>query len=194
VDVKTHEEDEIVVFKMRAKLFVFVKEDVYGGEKRTDFWKERGTGDVKLLRHREMGKIRLLMRQEKTLKICANHLVAPTVEITENVGSDRSWVFTAADFADEELKTETFAIKFGNSDKAKKFKESVELAKKINGGEADPSLAVAIADDDEDEKKEDTKKEEGEKKEEKKEEKKDEEVDKAAEELSKAKIEGSEDA
>lgn len=29
---------------------------------------------VKLLKHRENGKIRLLMRQEKTLKIRANHI------------------------------------------------------------------------------------------------------------------------
>ena len=29
---------------------MFVKEDVYGGETRKNFWKERGTGDVKLLR------------------------------------------------------------------------------------------------------------------------------------------------
>lgn len=36
-------------------------------------WKERGTGDVKLLRHKEKGSIRLLMRRDRTLKICANH-------------------------------------------------------------------------------------------------------------------------
>lgn len=36
-------------------------------------WKERGTGDVKLLKHKTTGKIRLLLRQEKTLKVCANH-------------------------------------------------------------------------------------------------------------------------
>lgn len=36
-------------------------------------WKERGTGDVKLLKHKEKGTIRLLMRRDKTLKICANH-------------------------------------------------------------------------------------------------------------------------
>ncbi|KAF3850585.1 hypothetical protein F7725_012357, partial [Dissostichus mawsoni] len=36
-------------------------------------WKERGTGDVKLLKHREKGTIRLLMRRDRTLKICANH-------------------------------------------------------------------------------------------------------------------------
>mmetsp|Transcript_35411 Transcript_35411/g.43728 ORF Transcript_35411/g.43728 Transcript_35411/m.43728 type:complete len:141 (+) Transcript_35411:1349-1771(+) len=129
-----------------------------------------------------MGKIRLLMRQEKTLKICANHLVAPTVELSANVGSDRSWVFTAADFADEELKTETFAIKFGSSESAKKFKECVELAKKVNNGEVDPSEAKPIVDDDEEEAKdkEDEKKEEP---------AKDTEVDRAAEDLAKAKIE-----
>jgi len=37
-------------------------------------WKERGLGLVKLLKHKENQKIRLLMRQEKTLKIRANHI------------------------------------------------------------------------------------------------------------------------
>ena len=36
-------------------------------------WKERGTGEIKLLKHKENGKIRVLMRRDKTLKICANH-------------------------------------------------------------------------------------------------------------------------
>lgn len=29
---------------------------------------------MKLLKHKETGKVRLVMRQSKTLKICANHL------------------------------------------------------------------------------------------------------------------------
>ena len=37
-------------------------------------WKERGTGDVKLLRHSEKNYVRVVMRRDKTLKICANHL------------------------------------------------------------------------------------------------------------------------
>jgi Ran-binding protein 1 len=53
------------VFKMRAKLFKYVAE--------TREWKERGTGDVRLLKHRENGKTRLVMRRDKTLKVCANH-------------------------------------------------------------------------------------------------------------------------
>lgn len=50
---------------MRAKLFKFVKE--------SSEWKERGTGDVRLLKHKENGKTRLVMRRDKTLKVCANH-------------------------------------------------------------------------------------------------------------------------
>jgi hypothetical protein len=29
---------------------------------------------VKLLKHKDFGKVKLIMRQSKTLKICANHL------------------------------------------------------------------------------------------------------------------------
>jgi len=36
-------------------------------------WKERGTGDVKILQHKLLGTCRVLMRRDKTLKICANH-------------------------------------------------------------------------------------------------------------------------
>jgi Ran-binding protein 1 len=50
---------------MRAKLFKYVSD--------TREWKERGTGDVRLLKHRENGKTRLVMRRDKTLKVCANH-------------------------------------------------------------------------------------------------------------------------
>mmetsp|Transcript_9291 Transcript_9291/g.15109 ORF Transcript_9291/g.15109 Transcript_9291/m.15109 type:complete len:339 (-) Transcript_9291:2675-3691(-) len=149
IEVKTLEEDEEVCLKLRSKLYVFVAEDVYGGEVRQNFWKERGTGDVKLLKHKELGKVRLLMRQEKTLKICANHLVSPFVQLKPNVGSDRSWVFTASDFADEELKTETFAIKFGSPENANIFKDKIEIAKEVNAGNKDPSSLPPISDDDE---------------------------------------------
>lgn len=49
----------------RAKLFRF--------EKESKEWKERGTGDVRLLKHKKTNKTRLVMRRDKTLKVCANH-------------------------------------------------------------------------------------------------------------------------
>jgi len=36
-------------------------------------WKERGTGDVKILKNADKDTYRILMRRDKTLKICANH-------------------------------------------------------------------------------------------------------------------------
>ncbi|KAB0406843.1 hypothetical protein E2I00_006166, partial [Balaenoptera physalus] len=98
----------------RAKLFRFASENDLPE------WKERGTGDVKLLKHKEKGTIRLLMRRDKTLKICANHY-----------SSDRAWVWnTHADFADECPKQELLAIRFLNAENAQKFKTKFEECRK----------------------------------------------------------------
>lgn len=121
VETKTGEEEEEVVFKIRAKLFRFSKE--------LREWKERGTGDIRILKHRVNEKIRLLMRREKTLKICLNHYVSPSVELTENVGSDRSWVWHGIDYADGERDEALLAIRFRDSDYASQFKEAYDNAR-----------------------------------------------------------------
>ena len=45
----------------------------YDNEEEPAQWKERGRGDIKILKHKESGTCRILMRRDKTLKICANH-------------------------------------------------------------------------------------------------------------------------
>lgn len=100
-------------------------------------WKERGTGDVKLLKNKSNGRVRLLMRQEKTMKIVANHYVVsnatPYYELKPNAGSDKIWVWMAQDFAEGELVVEQFALKFGAPEKAKEFSVAFEDAKHRNG-------------------------------------------------------------
>lgn len=126
VQTKTLEEDEEELVKLRAKLFR------YDTEAETREWKERGTGDVKILRHKQLGTCRVLMRRDKTLKICANHYVLPHIELKPNCGSDRAWVWnTPSDFADEEPKQELLAIRFANAENAQKFQEAFEEAKKL---------------------------------------------------------------
>ncbi|GAA5895811.1 hypothetical protein JCM5296_006673 [Sporobolomyces johnsonii] len=125
VEVKTHEEDEEVLFKMRAKLFRFVAE--------SSEWKERGTGDVRLLQHKQSKKVRLVMRRDKTLKVCANHYITAEMALSPNVGSDRSWVYNvAADVAEGEPTAETLAIRFANSDNANLFKTAFQQAQETN--------------------------------------------------------------
>ncbi|XP_029475913.1 ran-specific GTPase-activating protein [Rhinatrema bivittatum] len=139
-EIKTLEEDEEELFKMRAKLFRFASEND------PPEWKERGTGDVKLLKHKEKGTIRLLMRRDKTLKICANHYVTPLMELKPNAGSDRAWVWnTYADYADEAPKPELLAIRFLNAENAQKFKVKFEECRNEvkNKGKKDPAEKVA---------------------------------------------------
>lgn len=124
VETKTFEEDEEELLKLRAKLFR------YAATENPPEWKERGTGDVKLLRHVGNGTVRLLMRRDKTLKVCANHYITPWMELKPNCGSDRAWVWSVpADFADEEPKQELLAIRFANAENAKKFKEKFDDCK-----------------------------------------------------------------
>eukprot|EP01093_Parvamoeba_rugata_P005221 TRINITY_DN1769_c0_g1_i1.p2 TRINITY_DN1769_c0_g1~~TRINITY_DN1769_c0_g1_i1.p2 ORF type:complete len:253 (+),score=-4.32 TRINITY_DN1769_c0_g1_i1:55-813(+) len=127
VSVSTGEEEELVLYRQRSRLFRYAR------EADPPQWKERGTGQVKLLQHQGTKQIRLLMRREKTLKICANHFVSPTMELTENQGSDRAWVWQCpADFAEGELTEETFAIRFRDSEIAAAFKAKFEEAAAIN--------------------------------------------------------------
>jgi len=124
-EVKTHEESEDQAFKLRAKLFKFDRE--------TKEWKERGTGDVRLLKHKENGKTRLVMRRDKTLKVCANHYIVPDMKLSPNVGSDRSWVWnTSADVSEGEPEAQTLAIRFANSENANLFKEAFIKAQQEN--------------------------------------------------------------
>jgi len=125
VETKTNEEHEEQVFKMRAKLFKFDRD--------SREWKERGTGDVRLLKHRENHKTRLVMRRDKTLKVCANHYIVPDMKLSPNVGSDRSWVWNAAaDVSEGEPEAQTLAIRFANSENANLFKDAFTKAQQEN--------------------------------------------------------------
>jgi len=138
IATKTHEEDEEVQFKMRAKLFRFDSD--------TNEWKERGTGDVRILGHKETKKVRLVMRRDKTLKVCANHYITSDMRLQPNIGSDRSWVWkVAADVSEGTPTAETLAIRFANSDNAGQFKVSFEEAQRTNAERAAGSASTTAA-------------------------------------------------
>ncbi|CDP09214.1 unnamed protein product [Coffea canephora] len=136
VSVTTGEEDEDAILDLKSKLYRFDKD---GNQ-----WKERGAGSVKLLKHKETGKVRLVMRQSKTLKICANHLVGPTMTVQEHIGNDKSCVWHAADFADGELKDEMFCIRFASVENCRTFMERVqEVAESQRSKEEDKDASAA---------------------------------------------------
>ncbi|XP_057424125.1 ran-binding protein 1 homolog b-like [Lotus japonicus] len=136
VAVTTGEEDEDSIIDLKAKLYRFDKD---GNQ-----WKERGTGTVKFLKHKATGKVRLVMRQSKTLKICANHLISPTMSVQEHAGNEKSCVWHARDFADGELKDELFCIRFPSIENCKSFMETFqEVAESQKTEDKDASDAAA---------------------------------------------------
>ena len=165
VEIKTGEEDEDLIFKSRGKLYRF----------RDGEWKERGTGDLKLLRHKKDKKIRFILRQDKTLKIVANFIISekPLCELKPHQGSEKMFMFMAYDCSEEPV-MEKFVIKLGNADKAKVFKKHFEDAQTFNkmvkeGKDKELVWAPIFKDVEAENKKTDASKEE--KKEDKKEEK-----------------------
>lgn len=137
----------------RAKLFRY--------DKGLKEWKERGVGDVKFLQHKTTKKVRLLMRRDKTHKVCANHAITSEMSLSPNVGSDRSWVWNvAADVSEGEARQETLAIRFANSENANQFKDKFEEVQKINAGLTDGKAEEADDDNEEDDEEEEEKKDE----------------------------------
>ncbi|RZF48683.1 hypothetical protein LSTR_LSTR016674, partial [Laodelphax striatellus] len=116
VPVTTGEEDESALYTHRAKLFRFID-----GE-----WKERGIGDVKILKHNQTGKLRLLMRREMILKVCLNHFL--TAELNFQPKDDKTWLWCAIDYAEGEVAQEKFALRFKTADIAAEFKDAVDKA------------------------------------------------------------------
>jgi E3 SUMO-protein ligase RanBP2 len=158
VEVKTGEEDDDVLFKARCKLFKFDSE--------AKDWKEKGLGDMKLLQNRQNKSIRVLMRREQVLKLCANHKITPDMKLKEMTPKQYSWA--AMDFSDpDNPKTEMLLARFGTEETAKlfdkEFEKAVEFSKTLNhsnvvkasevvklqpaAGSDKPSLAQALKSD-----------------------------------------------
>ncbi|CAH1128711.1 unnamed protein product [Ceutorhynchus assimilis] len=116
VVVKTGEENEKVLYSHRAKLFRFTN-----GE-----WKERGLGDVKILKDSINGKLRVVMRREQVLKICLNHWLTTDIEYLSK--DEKTWLFHAADFSESELIRDQFCLRFKSAEIAQEFKKAVDDA------------------------------------------------------------------
>ena len=72
------------------------------------------------------------MRQDKTLKVCANHVVDPLTRLALMPGSDRAKMWVAKDFAEGDAREEKFAARFKDSDEAAGFETAWEEARSLN--------------------------------------------------------------
>jgi len=122
IEVQTGEEDEQEIFKYRAKVFRYDNE--------LKQWKERGVGDIKILKHPGRLTYRILLRRDQTLKVACNHLISEQMELKPLSTSETALWWSAVDYADEEPKTEALAVKFKTVDTRNDFKRVFEDAQK----------------------------------------------------------------
>ncbi|KAH9423700.1 Ran-specific GTPase-activating protein, partial [Dermatophagoides pteronyssinus] len=119
------EDDEDIIVNLRARIYRY---DTNNGDEEPEF-KERGTGTVKILQHKQTGMYRILMRREKTFKICANHYITGSMKLNKHNNSEKVFLYsTLADFYENESNPETFAIRFSNAENASIFKEAFDEA------------------------------------------------------------------
>ncbi len=140
----TGEELEECIFRVRTKLYRI----------RDNQWKERGTGNAKLLRNKETKKIRFVMRQEKTLKPVANFILqeSPLCDLVPMQNNDKAFLWSCNDFSDGEATLEKLCARFQNVENTNLFKEAFEAARTFNADlkagkpESELKFAPAIED------------------------------------------------
>jgi len=121
VEVKTGEEEEQVLFKQRAKVYR------YCGD--TKQWKERGVGDIKILKNQVTGVQRVLLRRDQVHKIAANHRITADMELKPLASSETAWCWYAMDFSEgheAEGSLEHLAVRFKTKEQATDFKAQFE--------------------------------------------------------------------
>lgn len=123
VVVNTMEDNEDVLVELRARIYRYDDSD-----DEPEF-KERGTGVVKILHNKKTDLYRILMRRDKTLKICANHHIQSSMELNPHNNSQKVFVYsTLADLYEGEITPETFAIRFSGPENATIFKNAFDDA------------------------------------------------------------------
>ncbi|CAD8166360.1 unnamed protein product [Paramecium pentaurelia] len=123
VAIKTGEEDYECIGAIKCKLYRFKDEE----------WKQRGQGILKFLQHKETKKCRIIMRQDATYFIRANHLVQET--IVKSMFHQFGYEWIGQDNSDGEIKVEQFCVKLENEEDFNKFYQYYEECRIFNKDE-----------------------------------------------------------
>jgi hypothetical protein len=112
--------NEAVIYKQHAQLFRW----------REGEWKERGTGEIMLLRHAEHGTVRFLMWQGRTCKTIAKFDLVETsssCHLCRHEDDPTTWEWTCVDQSDDCSKEERFVACFATEALAAQFQTAFTM-------------------------------------------------------------------
>jgi len=139
VEVSTGEEEEMVVFKHRAKVYRYCSD--------TKQWKERGVGDIKILKHNQTGVTRVLLRRDQVFMIALNHRITKEMELKPLASSETAWCWFAMDFSEgheESGSLEQLAVLFKGKEVADDFKAKFEESQQSIGQSPSKSATFKV--------------------------------------------------
>ena len=93
IETDLGEDDATEIFKAPCTLYRFDQTE----------WKERGTGDIRIMRHQHKKSIRVIMRRNIVKKLCANHYLTQNQTLLAQIRSPNTWIWYATDFSDPSL-------------------------------------------------------------------------------------------
>ncbi|KAL1491802.1 hypothetical protein ABEB36_012345 [Hypothenemus hampei] len=123
VEVKTGEESAEVLFNERCKLFRF---DTTGDKNE---WKERGIGNIKILKEDSM--FRMVMRRDQVHKVCLNHQILKNATFQKAPSDKKAVNWHAQDYSEGISKPETFTARFKDATVADQFLQTLQNAQML---------------------------------------------------------------
>jgi len=122
--VETGETNETLLLQLKCKLYRF-------NQKRNE-WLERGNGTIKFLQHEVSNICRMVLRENGTGTLRLNHYLSATTKLSQG-SNDRSWIWAAQDFSDNESSGTfySFAIRLTTKAFADQFKSMFTQTKEV---------------------------------------------------------------
>ncbi|KAK4217154.1 nucleoporin nup61 [Rhypophila decipiens] len=127
------EEDEAVVYEVRAKAMKFepAEDDDNKDKKPKSPWVTKGVGPLRLMKHKNTGAVRVLLRGEPRGHIVLNKAVLPNATYKTEQGGKYIKFLAAADEG-QKLETWMLQVKKEDTDKALALCDALETHKKAN--------------------------------------------------------------
>ena len=129
ITIESKEADEEVVFCAKSKLYRWTD----------DQWKERGVGELKIIKNKHSLIYRCFLRQEQTMKLrCMFDILGQKSWLPEKLmTSEKSWFWSCIDHSDPKSKLEKFCARFKTVEEYEKFQKEF-----LNAHEHNTKLAV----------------------------------------------------
>ncbi|EMD44373.1 Ran GTPase-activating protein [Entamoeba histolytica HM-3:IMSS] len=94
-------------------------------------WKERGRGDIKILRHPKTQYSRVILIRDQIFKLACDHFCHPKVVLKDVPTNDKCIMYAVGkDFAQETPCQMLFTFRFNTAEICKQFKEAFQAAQK----------------------------------------------------------------